>query len=354
MKKDITVRTTITIKEALKKLDKTAEKTLVVIDENNKLLGTLTDGDIRRHIIKTGNIEGVIEHIYNKNPIFLTAKNATKENIKNALLKNRIELLPIVDEYKTVIKYATWAEVFIEEAKPKKKEKEKLNIPVVIMAGGKGTRLSPYTQILPKPLIPLGDKTMIEYIIHNFLEYGIKTFFLTLNYKGELIEAYFKGIEKDYDINFVWEKEFLGTAGSLKLLEETLNGDFIVSNCDILVNANFYHAYEFHKKNNSVFTSITSIQHYKIPYGVVNIKSGGLIEGIEEKPEYTFQINTGVYILNSKVLKYIPKNRYFDMPELIKQLIDSKESVFAYPVNESEYIDMGQWKEYKKALKILE
>jgi len=224
---------------------------------------------------------------------------------------------------------------------------------VVIMAGGKGTRLAPFTQVLPKPLIPVGERTMIEYIIDNFRVFGVKKFYLTLNYKGELIEAYFKGSEKDYEVEFIWEEDYLGTAGSLKFLKGELEGDFIVSNCDILLKTDFSEVLDFHKKNASIFTSITAIQYYKIPYGVVNIKNGGIIADIIEKPEYTFQINTGVYVLNYKVLSYIPLNTYFDMPELVKVLLQKGEKVLAYPINEGDYIDMGQWEEYKEAFRKL-
>lgn len=350
MKKDISILPDASIKEALKKLDKTAEKTLFVVDNQNKLLGTITDGDIRRYILKTGTIEGKIEEVYNKNPIKIFKTEFNIEKVKSIMLKNKIEVIPVLDENNRVVDYYTWQELFSETLQDERKFLS-IDIPVVIMAGGKGTRLDPLTKILPKPIIPIGEKTMVEYIIDNFKKFGIKHFCLILNYKGAMIEAYFNSIEKDYQIEFIWEKEFLGTAGGIKLLENKITGDFIVSNCDILVKADFYDVYNYHKDNGSFLTSITSIQHHKIPYGVVNIQNGGEIKNIEEKPEYTFQINTGVYFLNSKIFKYIPLNKYFDMPELIKSLIKDNKKVLAYPVNESDYIDMGQWEEYKMVLK---
>jgi len=351
MKKDILILPEASIKEALKKLNETSEKTLIVVDKNKKLLGTLTDGDIRRYILEKGQISGFVKDIYNRNPIFLKKRSYSLKDIKRIFLSKKIEVIPIVNEENKVIDYLSWDEVFSEEEKLKLSNQNKIDIPVVIMAGGKGTRLSPVTQIIPKPLIPVGNKTMVEHIIENFKNFGIRKFFLTLNYKGKMIESYFESIEKDYEIDFIWEKEYLGTAGSLKLLENKIEGDFIVSNCDVLLNVNYAKAFDFHKKNESVFTSITSIQHYKIPYGVVEITNGGEIKEINEKPEYTFQINTGVYILNDKVLKYIQKNKYLDMPELINKLLKNKEKVMAYPISEKDYVDMGQWDEYKEALK---
>ncbi len=352
MNREILVKPTVTIKEALKKLDKTAERTLIVVDEKKRLLGTITDGDIRRFILKTGKIEGNISDIYNRNPIYLH-KDTDSNTIKEIFLRKRIEVLPVINDKKEVIDYVSWTK-FFSEKRAKIKKKIDLNIPVVIMAGGKGTRLRPFTEIIPKPLIPIGEKTMIEHIIDHFKSFGIREFYLTINYKGKLIEAYFENIVKDYNIEFVWEDEFLGTAGSLKLIEDKVDRDFIVSNCDVLVRANLSDVLIFHKENNSLFTSITSIKHYKIPYGVVEIVTDGKIKEIKEKPEFTFQINTGVYVMKREVLKYIPKDKYFDMPELIKILIENEEKVLAYPVNESDYIDMGQWDEYKEALAKIE
>lgn len=350
MKKEIFIHPGAPIKEALKRLDKTAEKTLLVVDRNKRLLGTLTDGDIRRYIIRTGKLIGTIKNIYNKNPIAIRKSNLSKEKIKKIFLKERIEVLPIVDETGKVVDYMTWDQVFSEQKKFWLHQGRKINVPVVIMAGGRGTRLAPFTYVLPKPLIPVGEKTIVEHIIDGFRAFGVKKFFLTLNYRGEMIEAYFNGIKKDYEIEFIWENDFLGTAGSLKLLEGKIEEDFIVSNCDILIRADFSEILNFHRNNQAAFTSITAIQHYKIPYGVVNVRNGGMIESIEEKPEYTFQINTGVYVLNKSILNFIPENQYFDMPDLIKKLLNKGKKVLAYPVNESDYVDVGQWEDYKRAL----
>lgn len=345
--KNLTILSTETIIEALKKLDQTAEKVLFVVDENNKLLGSLTDGDIRRYILKHGKIEGKILDIYHKKPIVLNEHSL--EKARQYMLKYKVEVIPIVDENYLFVDAISWDKVFREKEEFKRKENT-VTLPVVIMAGGLGTRLAPFTGIFPKPLIPVGNKTMIEHVIDNFKNYGVKKFIITVNHKGKLIEAYFNSIERDYDIEFIWEKEFLGTAGSLKLLSNLNYDDFIVSNCDIIVKTDFSNLVEFHKQNNSLFISVTSIQHYKIPYGIVTTKSGGAIESIEEKPEYSFQINTGVYVLNTSVLEFIPYNQFFDMPNLINVLLTQNKKVVAYPVNEGDYIDMGQWEEYKKAV----
>ena len=165
-----------------------------------------------------------------------------------------------------------------------------------------------------------------------------------------MIEAYFKGIERDYEVNFVREEDFLGTAGSLKLLEKTISETFIVSNCDIIVKAHFENVLKLHHQQDASLTILSSVQHYEIPYGVINLKDGGDFADILEKPEYTFTINTGVYVLNKEALQFIPEGSRTDMTDLIKTLIENGKKIATYPVNEREYLDIGQWKEYKKAV----
>jgi dTDP-glucose pyrophosphorylase len=349
--KNILINPTATIKDALKRLDETAEKVLLVVNEHDILLGALTDGDIRRYILKTGNIEGSIQNVFNKNPI-VSYKNQNIEEIKQLLFKNKIDLIPLLDENNKVIGYYRWVDFYNEELE-NYKISDKIDIPVVIMAGGKGTRLDPFTKVLPKPLLPIKDKTVTEHIIERFKKYGVNKFYLTLNYKGKVIESYFNSIEKDYDIDFIWEDEFLGTAGSLFLLKDKIKSDFFLANCDNILRTNFFNIYNFHSSCNAQLTSITSIQHYQIPYGVVHIKEQGLIDRIEEKPEYTFQVNTGVYLINNKVFNYITEKKKLDMPELIKILINDNNKVLAYPINEKDYLDVGQWEEYKDVLNIL-
>jgi NDP-sugar pyrophosphorylase family protein len=216
------------------------------------------------------------------------------------------------------------------------------------MAGGKGERLDPFTRILPKPLIPIGDKPIVEIIIEEFRKQGVERYYLTLNNKSEMIESYFNSIEKDYEIIFIKEKSFLGTAGSLKIIEKKISDLFIVSNCDVIVKADFSDVINFHKNQKSMLTILAPIQHHKIPYGVIEFKKGGQVGAIHEKPEYTFTINAGVYVLCKESLKFIPENTAFDMTSLIDVLLKNEKKIFIYPINEKNYIDIGQWEEYKK------
>jgi len=350
--KNLFISPTLTIKEALKKFNEIGEKVLIVVDENNHLLGTITDGDIRRYILNTGTIEGTVENAYNKNPKFIYS-NDSKEKAKQIMLENKVEILPIIDNQKRVINYIIWTDLF-ENKFEHYESREKIDIPVVIMAGGKGTRLDPFTKVLPKPLLPVKDKTIVEHIIESFKKFGFYKFILILNYKGKLIESYFNAIDKDYSIEFLWEDNFYGTAGALSLLKDIDSENFFVSNCDILLKINYLDVLKTHVESKADFTTITSIKHYKVPYGVVETGENNFVKKINEKPEMTFQINTGVYLINKNILDYIPEKKYLDMPNLIHMLIENNHKVLAYPINESDYLDTGQWDEYKKTLKILE
>lgn len=353
LKNKILVTEKCLIKDALKRLNETETKVLLVVDSKKRLIGAISDGDIRRYILQNKSLSADIKDVYNKNPLYIKKEKFSIEAAKKILIKNRIELLPIVDDNLKVIDFLRWDQVLSRNiwrnVKPKR-----INIPVVIMSGGKGLRMSPFTTILPKPLTPLGDKTITELIIDEFKQFGIKSYYFTLNYKGKMIEAYFDSIKKDYKINYIWEKDFLGTAGSLGLLRSKIKSTFIVSNCDVIVRANYREVLSFHKKQKADLTILSSIQNYKIPYGVISFKEGGEITEVIEKPEYIFTVNTGVYILESKCLGYIPKNHYFDMTDLIKKVIQSKGKVLTYPVGEDDYIDIGQLEEYKKVISDLE
>lgn len=351
LQKDMLIAETESIKETLKQLDRCAEKVLLVVDKKGRLLGAITDGDIRRSLLAGRSLEGDIREVYNRKPTFIRRSEFTPKHAKKMLLKKKIELLPVVDDDNKVVDFVTWKEAFAEDTNGNgKAARKRLDIPVVVMAGGKGTRMEPFTTILPKPLIPIKDKPIIEIIINKFREFGIKDYYLTLNYKGEMIEAYFKHVEKDYDLRYVWEDDFWGTGGSLKLLEGEIADTFIVSNCDVIVKADFEEVVSLHKKQNASMTVLSSIQHYKIPYGVINFKNGGRITDILEKPEYTFTINTGVYVLSKEVLRYIPERSYFDMTDLMSCLLKSHKKVVTYPVNENDYVDIGQWEEYRRAV----
>jgi len=343
--KDVLINEKTTIKESMKKLDEVASKILFVLSDDNHLIGSLTDGDIRRFILSNNTLDSKVSEVCNKN-CFKIIEPFDRDEVLSDMEKLDIIYAPVLNNNGIIFDVFTLP---LSNRRVVKYSQIKLDIPVVIMAGGKGSRMEPFTKVLPKPLIPIGDETILEHIINEFRKYNINEYYFTLNFKAEMIMAYFNSIEKDYEIQYIIEKDFFGTGGSLNLLKNKINGDFIVSNCDIIVKADYSDVYRFHKNNESYLTVVSSIQHQKFPYGVIEFSEGGKIISLIEKPEFTFPINTGIYILNKKCFDYIPENEFFHMTELIEKLIDNGKPVYTYPVNEGDFIDIGQWEEYRKA-----
>ena len=346
---EILISPGISVRDALKILDKTSKGILFVVGQTHQLLGTLTDGDVRRAILNGTQIADTIENVYNKQPFVFTEGQYTDETAKKIMQEKKYEAIPVISIEGVVVAYEKWDDLFATTSRAI--HRRTLDLPVVIMAGGKGTRMAPFTNVLPKPLIPIGEKTILELIIDEFRQFGLKDYYITINYRGEMIRAYFDCIEKDYRVTYIKEKDFQGTAGSLSLLPKSFAKTFIVSNCDIIVKADFAEVLDFHKRSGAMLTVISSIQHHKIPYGVIKFEDGGVVNGLEEKPEVSFCINTGVYILETSCMDYVPEKQLFHMTDLMENLMKDGKKVVTYPVNESEYIDIGQWEEYEKAVR---
>ncbi|MBE6087269.1 MAG: CBS domain-containing protein [Clostridium beijerinckii] len=344
MKLELFIEKDITIKEAIKKLDVTAKKILFVI-ENDKLIGTITDGDIRRWILKNGDLNYTVDNIMNRTPISLNIRD--KKLAKDTIKQKQIEAIPIVDNNNKIQDIVFWNE------KNGMQKIREINNPVVIMAGGKGTRLYPYTKILPKPLIPIGEFSISERIVERFKKYGCKNFYFTVNYKKNMIKAYFDELEKDYNINYIEEEKFLGTGGSLYLLKNKINETFFLSNCDILVEADYSDILEYHKQNRNKITMVTSLKEYQIPYGVIKLNDNGEVAGTEEKPEFEYLVNTGFYILEPECINDIPENKFFHITDLINQYLQEGKKVGTYPITENSWLDMGEIKEMDRMIERL-
>jgi dTDP-glucose pyrophosphorylase/CBS domain-containing protein len=347
--KDLTINPNITISQAMKALDATAKKCMLVVTKNNELLGTLTDGDLRRSILSGLKFSEKITKIYNTNPTFLLQGSYTTREAENLLKNKELDLIPIVNENNVVVDYVTWST--LDNGSPLLKTLE--NVPVVIMAGGKGTRLEPFTKILPKPLVPVHEKPIIEHIIDRFINLGCIDFYLMVNYKGRILKAYFEELQPKYRVNFIEELEPLGTAGSLSYLDGKFDQPFFVSNCDIIVKADYASLYEFHQKGGYDVTLVASAKDYIIPYGTCELNADGHLAHINEKPHYDFLINTGLYVLNPEVLKLIPENEFFHITQLIQNVKDKGRKVGVFPIDDDAWIDVGQWAEYKKAVELL-
>ena len=317
----------------------------VCISENDKVLGIITDGDFRRAIlngIKLGeNITNIINREY-----YSVNKETLNSEIENVFRKGKIRHIPVIDN-KYLIDIITSEDNNVYNTNYLK---QSLDNPVVIMAGGKGKRLDPFTRILPKPLIPLNKEPIIVRIINQFIRYGMIDFYITLNDKAKMIKAYFNDFNLSYNINFIDEKKPLGTAGSLKELEEKFEIPIFVSNCDIIINADYKEIMDFHKEREYALTIVGSMKHHIVPYGVCQIRNGGDLIKLSEKPEYDFLINTGFYVIDPKLLSLIPPKKYFDMTDLISHARRSGFKVGVFPISEKSWIDIGQWSEYKKVI----
>lgn len=324
-----------TVLQAMQQIDQTA-KQILLVTENSKLKGIITDGDYRRHIIRGGSLDDRIDRIANYSPryIFVKDKAYAKELMKQWSIKS----LPVVNEEMVV-----QAIVFANDSEIGRSRT--IGIPVVIMAGGEGTRLYPFTKILPKPLIPVGEIPITEHIINQFLEYGCNDIHLIINYKKNMIKAYFNEIEKNYSIYYHEEDKPLGTGGGLSMLKDKIKDTFFFSNCDILVKTNYKEIFDYHIQNNNLITIVAAYKHYTIPYGVITMNGGGEIESMTEKPQYSFLTNTGFYLVEPEVLKTIEKDKLIGFPEIIEQQKNKGAKIGIFPVSEKCWLDMGQFEE---------
>jgi len=349
--KNLLINPNVNIKNALKQLNKTGEKCLIVVDKRNKLLGTLSDGDVRKAILKGKFDKDKINEYYQKNPTFLRKENYSLNQAKSILIKKRIDIIPIIEVSKRVVDVLTFKNVF-------KKGKSGLRSDtfsktVVIMAGGKGTRLEPFTSVLPKPLVPINEKPVIEHIIEKFVSNNVVNFFITLNYKSRILRAFFQELSPSYKLSFIEESKPLGTAGGLSLLAGKIKKPFLVTNCDTIININFDNLISFHISNRNDITLVASSKEHVIPYGTCKLNKSGQLQNIIEKPKLDFFINIGLYVISPNIIKLIPKDRAYDMPDLIKLAKRKKKQVGVYPIDDESWIDVGQWSEYHKAIEKL-
>ena len=333
------------LKFALNCLNNNPDKCLVVQNKNKKLLGTLTDGDIRRSIIKGLDFQDKINNIYNKKPFYINIDNKKKLKVTKQLLQN-YSVIPIINKEKKIIDLKSKN---LDKTGFKQQNLSKIdlrNIPVVIMAGGEGKRLLPHTTILPKPLMPYKGKSLAEHIISRFQEYGLNNFLITIKYKSNLMRAYFSHLYKKMKIKFIYEKNSLGTAGSLRNIDFKKNELIFVINCDTLIRCDYISLLNFHIENKNDLTLVVSEKKQIFNYGSCLVHKNGTLKKIVEKPSTTHLANTGLYIINKKSLKNIVKNEKIGMDEFIDILLKKKYKVGVFPIDEDEWQDLGTLDEF--------
>ena len=334
-----------TIIQALKKMDVEMVKLLFVF-ENDKFLGILTIGDIQRAIIKNVDMNDTVLSILDKNKIYAKVTDSL-DVIKKKMYELRSECMPMVGDGNRLLDVYFWKEMFSDG---KRERTDKIDVPVVIMAGGLGTRLKPLTNIIPKPLIPVNEKTILETIIDQFKDIGCIKYYISVNYKSEIIEYYFAHLDKKYDITFLKEDKPLGTIGSVSLLKGKIDKPFFVSNCDIIVDQDYRDVYDYHVNNKNDITIVTAIKSFHIPYGVIETGDNGLMKGISEKPDVSYMINTGVYIIEPQLINEIPENTFYHITDLIEKVRKNGGRVGCFPVSEKSWTDIGDWNEYLKTI----
>ena len=395
---DILIKKTGPLRDALRQLERSDLKLLLVMDDA-RLYGTLTDGDIRRYLFRGGKIEDEVGFAANTAPKVARSEREAEELYSRysfraiPVVSHSMELLDVYvgdDEENDFREEDTGlcdsdavqspfvgipASSSAPDTSVRRRRRRKiypqLNIPVVINAGGRGTRLDPFTRVLPKPLIPVGDLPIIEHIMQRFEKYGCTEFYVIVNYKKELIKTYFKEAENRYNVTFIDEDKPLGTGGGLSLLKSTLsvacsasdsvtpdapdasasrliNSTFFFINCDTILLSDLDSILRFHRENGNTATMICAWKNLQIPYGVVDIGLNGTIEKLREKPELSFLTNTGLYILEPSVIEAVPSGIPVTLPEILQERMDAGERVAAFPVAESDWLDMGQISELEK------
>lgn len=335
---------TVSVFQAMQQINNNARGILFVC-RDGKLIASISDGDIRRGFLKGISPEETIKLIANYNPYYVKVDEI--DNLQEYMKKYSITAVPIVDD-NMIIK-----DIRFLIDKPVSPQ-SRLRNQVVIMAGGKGSRLKPYTDVLPKPLIPIGEKTIIEHILEQFESFGCKDFNIIVNYKKNLIKAYFTDSEKVWNIKFTEENRFLGTGGGLSLVKGYVKDTFFMSNCDILIQEDYSKILEYHKAQHNIVTLVCAKKEETIPYGTIEISDDGNVLGIKEKPRFSFNTNTGLYVLEPEFLDKIPVDTVIDITDVIEMCINAGEKVGAYIISEDKWMDMGQLDEMEKMKRKLE
>lgn len=327
----------LSLAETMQRIDANGGGVLFLVDERGRLVGCITDGDIRRFLLAGGKIEDPAIKVANRNPKYAH----TLEGARELYHQRNYVSIPIVNAEGIVI------DIYSGDGS-RERIKGELKVPVVINAGGKGTRLEPFTKILPKPLIPVGDLPIIEHIMQEFQSYSCTNFHVIVNYKRQLLKAYFAENKNRYDVTWYDEEKPLGTGGGLCLLKGKLNETFFFTNCDNLLVANYERMLEFHREHQNKITMIGAYKNMQLPYGVMEMGLHGKIEGMKEKPLLSFLINTGIYIVEPEVLDEIEDNVPIGFPDIVEQQRRKGNRVAVFPVSENDWMDMGQVSELEK------
>ncbi|MCL1830597.1 MAG: sugar phosphate nucleotidyltransferase [Oscillospiraceae bacterium] len=336
---DYIVRATTTINQALTILENNEYKALV-LEEEGILYGVLTDGDIRRFLIKNGNrLDFTVEQAATVNPSTVTGYH--EQEARTILEQLDCTVVPMLDSSCRI-----HAIVFHDATLHR--NRNEIDNHVIIMAGGYGTRLYPYTEILPKPLLPVGNATITELIIDRFRKFGCRDFSLVLGYKRNLIKSYFSEIPTEYTISYIDEDQPLGTGGGLAFFKGVFEAPVFVTYCDNVIEADYIDILQSHIESASILTMVVARKHTKIPYGVIELDESGAIIGINEKPEYTNLINTGFYVISPEFIDMVEDNEFQHITDIALKLADEGHRIGSYLIDDGCFIDIGQLDDLKE------
>jgi dTDP-glucose pyrophosphorylase len=338
------------IKQTMGNLNKTSSKILLVVENNDKLIGVVTDGDLRRGIVNSILLSDPVKKVMQVNYYYLNADTTDiPKRARQMMLEKKIEQVPILDSSGCIVDIILISDGMEEFQKNISEKVPSLETEVVVMAGGKGTRLDPFTKILPKPLIPLEGIPIIEHVLSSFNKSGFCNFKLILNYKKEMIKLFLSENKYSFNFEIIEEKKFLGTAGGLSLIKNKVDDTFVLTNCDTILSGKTSKIMDWHRENNNIITLVGSHKEISVPYGVLKFKDG-FLDMIDEKPKYDLFINAGTYILEPAVFEWVPENEFLNMDQLIAKIIKKfPKRVGVYPHWEG-WFDIGQWEEYQKSL----
>jgi dTDP-glucose pyrophosphorylase/predicted transcriptional regulator len=327
------------LRDAIKAIEINIAKIVFIIDDKECLVGSVSDGDIRRALLIGGDLDSPISKIMNPNPVVAHSDNYSNKHVLKLMKDNDLRYIPILNGQNKIQSIQT-AEDF--------QKKDLKDNWVFLMAGGLGERLYPLTQTKPKPLLTVGNKPILENILESFIDHGFRNFFVSVNYKANMIEDYFgDGRKWGVEIQYIRESKPLGTGGSLGLLPNVPEKPIIMMNGDILTKVNFEKLLDFHHKNNSIATMCIRKYDYQIPYGTV-VVDNQKVTSIIEKPIHNFFVNAGIYVLEPEILNGMKKNLYQDMPNLLEKLMQNKKQVSAFPLHEY-WLDIGQMDDLERA-----
>lgn len=326
-----------TIKQALIKLDLLAKDAILfVVDDSDKLIGSLTDGDFRRAFINGATIDKVVNDFIHTHPKIIRKGDKDIQKII-AYREGNFRILPIIDNDDKIVNVINFRE-----------KKSYLPVDVVIMAGGRGQRLQPLTNTIPKPLLKVGDKAIMEYNVDRLALYGIDDFWVSVKYLGEQIEAYFgDGSNKNIAINYIWESQALGTIGAVSKIDNFTQDYILVTNSDLLTNLDYEDLFIDFIEKDADISVVTIPYQVDIPYAVLETQAGD-IKSFKEKPSYTYYSNGGIYLIKKTALQYLPKNSFFNATDLIEKLIAENLKVVSYPLV-GYWLDIGKHEDFKKA-----